>query len=107
MEHKSYHGPERRDSSERVADLEVIAKKAAHEAITEVLELFGVDASTQDGRKRFRDNLDWLDGLRADTGAVKKKIVGVGISTVVIALLGILLKAIFGSHLPPIVGDGG
>ena len=69
------------------ANVEAIAARAAKVAVEEMLELVGVDMRSVEGRRRFRDDLDWLATFREGTQRVKRKIVGAGITVVVSGLL--------------------
>lgn len=58
-------GPERRGSDEHTRQ---IVKMTVHE----IFDGVGVDFSTPEGRKQFRDNVAFLDDARSGTGAAKK-----------------------------------
>lgn len=66
--------PERRGSDEHMRK---IVKMTVHE----IFDGVGVDFSTPNGRKRFRDNIEFLDDARTGTRAIKRTLWG-GAATV-------------------------
>lgn len=61
-------------------------REIARVVIHEFFETVGVDTTTQDGRKKFRDNLEWVQSLREGTASAKTAALGAA----VVSLLGVV-----------------
>lgn len=58
-------------------------RKIARVVLHELFEGVGVDMATPEGRKEFRENLDWVNSFRTGTNGMRTTAVGVGIASFV------------------------
>lgn len=45
-------------------DVEIIATRAAHKALLDILEMLDINANNPDSRKRFRDTWGWINQFK-------------------------------------------
>lgn len=51
--------------------------------ITELFETVGVDMTTPEGRKEFRDNMDWVQSFRTGASGARTTVIGVGVASLI------------------------
>lgn len=69
-------------------DMRDIAEAAAEKTVAKLFLTLGVNTSDPDDIKRFQKDLNYLNGLRESTEAVKKHSLRAGVSFMVTAALG-------------------
>lgn len=57
-------------------------RRLVRTVIHELFETVGVDVSTPDGRKQFRDNIDWVQSFRSGANKAGAAAAGVGVTTI-------------------------
>lgn len=56
-------------------------RKLVRAVIQELFETVGVDVSTPEGRKEFRENIDWIQAFRVGASNARSTALGVGVTT--------------------------
>ncbi len=84
---KDYQGAEHRSRQISENEVRIIAEAAAEVSIAKLFEVFGVDVTTQDGRKSLQDDFTFLRDARTGTASVRKAGVFAIIGTLVTAIL--------------------
>lgn len=69
-------------------------RRVVRAVLSEIMETVGVDVSTPDGRKEFRDNMDWVRSFRAGATGARTAVVGTGLASLAGGIIWLVLQGV-------------